>query len=517
LLWEATDNFSVKLNAFGQTLHTDGTPYVDVVGGAGNPTAPPANQLDPLHGDYQQYRYINEPSTNKYRIYSATLNWNLGGAALTSISSYGTTEQDLFIDATQLFGVLPVPLPFPGANPAPPGTTGGSVAERSDLTVKKFTQEFRLASSTAQALEWQVGAFYTHESSSLDENVGAYYIPSQDTGLAGLETVALDALYREWAAFGQVTYHFNPAFDLAVGGRWSENKQSTDESIGGVLIGPPQPSSGESTDTDFTYSVAPRWHISKDAMLYARVASGYRPGGPNALPPTGAPAAVPKSYQSDSTTNYELGSRTTLLDNRLSVDVAAFLVDWKKIQLLEYVDNFGVNTNGGTARSKGVEWTFGLTPVTGLTFTLTGAYVDAYLTSNAPATGASAGDSLPYAPKWSTSLDGAYTWRAFSGFDGFAGATWSYIGSRVNDFAATPTATGGFVPNPQAELPSYNTVNLRAGLEDARWMFELYCKNVGDKRGIAYYTSTNTGTPDAGGVISYTQPRTVGATITARF
>jgi outer membrane receptor protein involved in Fe transport len=517
LLWEATDNFSVKLNAFGQTLHTDGTPYIDVVGGAGNPIAPPANQLEPLHGDYQQYRWINEPSTNKYRIYSATLNWNLGGAALTSITSYGTTEQDLFIDASQLFGgELPVPLPFPGANPAPAGTTGGSVAESSDLTVKKFTQEFRLASSTAQALEWQVGAFYTHESSSLDENVGAYYIPSQALGLSGLEIVALDALYKEWAAFGQVTYHFNPAFDLAVGGRWSENKQSANESIGGALIPPQPPSTGESTDTDFTYSVAPRWHISKDTMLYARVATGYRPGGPNALPPTGVPITVPKSYEADKTVNYELGSRTTLLDNRLSVDVAAFLVDWKKIQLLEYVDNFGVNTNGGTARSKGVEWTFGLTPVTGLTFTLTGAYVDAYLTSNAPATGAESGDRLPYAPKWSTSLDGAYTWRAFSGFDGFAGATWSYIGSRVNDFASTPTAAG-FVPNPQAELPSYDTVNLRAGLDSGRWTFELYGKNVGDKRGITYYTSTNTGTPDAGGVVSYVQPRTIGALVTARF
>ena len=61
---------------------------------------------------------------------------------------------------------------------------------------------------------------------------GAHRLPS-------LENVDLDALYREWSAFGQITYHFNPAFDLSLGGRWSENKQSENESIGGLgLVGP---------------------------------------------------------------------------------------------------------------------------------------------------------------------------------------------------------------------------------------------------------------------------------------
>ncbi len=118
-------------------------------------------------------------------------------------------------------------------------------------------------------------------------------------------------------------------------------------------------------------------------------------------------------------------------------------------------------------------------------------------------------------PKWSTSLDGAYTWRAFGNFNAFAGATWSYIGSRFNDFSAIPDATGAFAPEPRPELPSYNMVNLRAGLDSGRWAFELYCKNVGDTRGITYYT--NSGTPNYGGAIGYVQPRTLGATVTARF
>jgi outer membrane receptor protein involved in Fe transport len=257
--------------------------------------------------------------------------------------------------------------------------------------------------------------------------------------------------------------------------------------------------------------------VSSDTLLYARLATGYRPGGPNDLP-LNAPPDVPRTYKADKTTNYELGWRTDLLDKRLSVDVAAFLVDWKDIQLLEYISvngtpTYGINANGGTARSKGVEWTMGLTPVTGLTFTLTGAYVDAYLTSPATYIGGNEGDQLPYVPKWSTALDGAYTWQVFGNYNAFAGATWSYMGSRFNEFSTT--FTGVFEPNPRPELPSYNTVNLRAGLDSGRWTFELYGKNVGDTRGITYYQ--NYGTPNYGGQVGYAQPRTIGAQVTARF
>jgi outer membrane receptor protein involved in Fe transport len=341
-------------------------------------------------------------------------------------------------------------------------------------------------------------------------------------GGPSFENASLDALYREFAGFAQFTYHFSPQWDLTLGGRWSENKQSSNESVTGLLPTlqgtPQQLTSGDSTDNDFTYSIAPRWHVSQDTMVYGRVATGYRPGGPNDLP-FDAPPSVPRTYQADKTTNYELGVRTDLLERRLSVDVAAFLVDWKKIQLFEFVQvagtpGFGINANGGTARSKGLEWTLGLTPVTGLTFTLTGAYVDAYLTAAAPDAGGNDGDRLPYVPKLSTSLDGAYTWRAFSDYNAFAGATWSYIGSRFNDFSTTPTATG-LAPNPRPELPSYNTVNLRAGLENGRWTFELYCRNVGDTRGITYYV--NSATPNYGGAVNYVLPRTLGALVTARF
>lgn len=515
LLVNATDTFSIRVTAFGQNLRTDGTSNVDVIGAAGTPLTPPANQLQPSVGNYSQDRFINEPSTFRYRVFSATLDWNLGWGDLTSISSYSKSYQNLFEDASSIT--------------AAPGVTFGDfatliagapagLAETSVIQMGKFTQEVRLASTGTQPLDWQVGAFFTREASTIAQTLPSFFIPSEAlTPLPSFENADVGAIYREWAGFGQVTYHFNPQWDIALGARWSENRQSADESLGGLLVNPPQFSGGTSTGTDWTYSVAPRWHVTDNTMVYARVATGYRPGGPNVLPP-GVPAGVAASYQADTTTNYELGTRTSFLDNRLSMDVAAFLINWDKIQLFEFVENTGINANGGSAQSKGLEWTFGLTPVTGLNFLLTGAYVDAHLTADAPAAGGTNGDELPYAPKWSTSLDGSYTWRAVNDFDGFVGATWSYFGSRISDFQASTTVVNGavaFVPNPRAELPSYNTVNLRAGLTNQRWSFELYVKNVGDARGITSYF--NSDTPNFGGSIGIIQPRTVGATATLQF
>lgn len=516
-LFDVTADFSIRLTAFGQTLHTDGTPLIDVVGAAGTPLTPPADQLRLTHGSYDHDRFINEPATFRYNIYGGTLDWNLGWGTATSITSYGITKEDQFGDVTSIPIIPGVSFGAFLGTLLPPGTSGG-VAETSGLNVKKFTEELRLASPTGQALEWQVGAFYTRESSTLAQTFPSFIVPTlAPTGLPSFENANIDALYREWSAFGQVTYHFNPAFDVALGGRWSENKQSENQTIGGLLVSPAQMTGGAATGTDFLYSIAPRWHLSNDTMVYARVASGYRPGGPNALPPI-TPVGVERTYEADSTVNYEIGTKSNLLDNRLSVDVAAFLINWKKIQLFEFVDSFGINANGGTATSKGLEWTLGLAPVQGLTFTLTGAYVDAYLTAAAPAAGGNDGDQLPYAPKWSSSLDAAYTWSAFADYRAFTGATWSCIGSRASDFSAAATVVGGaivFEPNPRTELGGYNTVNLRAGLDNGRWTFELYGKNVADTRGLTFYS--NGGTPNFGGAIGIAVPRTIGATVGARF
>jgi iron complex outermembrane recepter protein len=496
LLAVPTDDLSIRLTASSQQSRYEGTPIEDI-----NPVT-----LQPVHGDLTQERFISEPSVFRYENYNANIDWNTGPFSVLSTTSYGVLNSDYLTDATST--VL-----------APPSTTlgdllaaevgpnlGGSLDDLADL--EKFTQEIRLTSPASDQVEWQAGGYFTRETGNLTEHLNAVALPGGGpSGLPSLEVPILDSTYKEYAGFANLTYHFNSQFDIQVGGRFSKNDQTITETTTGLLVAASSfstPSSGHV----FTYSVAPQWHVDANTMVYARVASGYRPGGPNALPPV-APPTVPREYGSDQTVNVELGIRSTQLDGQLSIDVAAFHVNWTDIQLLEIVQNYGINANGGTATSQGLEWTFGYVPVHGLKFTWTGAYTDAYLTSPAPAVSGVSGDRLAYAPKWGTSLDGEYDWAAFASYRGFLGATWSYVGSRDTDFGSSPSGTA------QVVLPSYNTSDIRVGLDNDHYRVTLYGKNLGDSRGITYYVSS--GAPGLDGEATIIQPRTIGVTLSAKF
>jgi outer membrane receptor protein involved in Fe transport len=492
LLVFPTDALSIRLTADSQQAKYNGTNLVDV-----NPVT-----LQPLYGNLTQERSLQEPSSFKYENYNATINWSPGPLSVLSSTSYSILNTDTDLDATPLYGGL--------AGELFGVPTAGALLD-DNVSLDKFTQEIRLTSAATNPLEWQVGGYYTREASVLNENLNAVTLPS--ASLLGLiEQPLLDSVYKETAGFGDLTYHFNSQFDVQVGGRYSHNEQTFEQTTTfNPLISPtPQSVTGSSNGNVFTYSVAPSWHVDANTMVYMRVATGYRPGGPNDLPPT-APPTVQREYAADKTTNVELGIRSTQLNGMVSVDVAAYHVDWKDIQLLELVDTFNINANGGTARTQGLEWTFGYVPVRGLKFQWIGAFTEANLTSPAPALNASSGDPLPYVPKWTTALDGQYEWAAFAGFKSFVGATWSYVGSRSSDFSSSPPATD---PG-QLVLPSYNTTAVRLGLDNDRYRVMLYGKNLSDARGITDYASTSGGSPY--NTISVIQPRTIGVTLSAKF
>jgi outer membrane receptor protein involved in Fe transport len=488
LLAAPTDDLSIRLTATQQESNYDGVNTVDV-----NP-----NTLQPLRGDLTQTRLLPEPSNFKYENYNATVDWNAGPFRVLSSTSYGILDTYTGNDFTPLYGGLAGAL-FGGA----PGALLDD-----NVNLRKFTQELRLTSPAKEMLEWQVGGYFTHEIGKLNEYLDGVALPGG--ALLGLiEQPIIDSTYKESAGFADLTYHITSQFDLQVGGRYSHNEQTVTQITNyNPLLGPAPPVvNGNSSGNVFTYSVAPLWHVDANSSVYARLATGYRPGGPNVIPP-GTPAAVQQQYGSDKTTNVEVGVRSTQLEGALSLDVAIYHIDWKNIQLFELVDGFGINGNGGTARSQGVEWQFGYVPVQGLKFQWTGAYTEAKLTSPAPALNANSGDPLPYAPKWSTAFDGEYDWALFDDYRGFVGATWSYVGSRSSDFASSAA------PIPvQVDLPSYNTTDLRLGLDKGQYRVTLYGKNLSDSRGISDFESS--GAPYT--VVTVIQPRTIGLTLSAKF
>jgi outer membrane receptor protein involved in Fe transport len=490
-LYHPTDKFTLRLTAFGQDLASNGSSVEDL-----NPAT-----LQPLYGDLTQSRTFTSPNDVSYRVYNMTANYNFGPANLLSSTSYATLHQSTNEDATALYGPL-----LSGAFGTPLGA-----GETEELNQDKFTQEIRLSSSV-QKLEWQVGGFFTHEQNSLYQDLSGISLvnpPQVAPGFGGLALVSLPSTYTEYAAFANVDYHFTDQFDISVGGRYSTNNQTESETTSGPLEGPTSTVSGKSSDNVFTFAVAPKYKLNDDVTLYARVSSGWRPGGPNALNPL-APAAVPRTFAPDSLIDYTAGVKADLFDKHVYADVSAFYIDWSKIQLLADVDNFGVNSNGNGARSEGFEGTVDYVPFSGLTLSANGAYTDAYLTAPTPAiVGGTTGETLPYSARYTGALNADYSWSVMDDIRPFIGGSVRYVGDRRADFNSIPLI-GDIV------LPSYTTVDLRAGFSIQKYRVELYAKNLTDSHGILSiggYGSTPNNAVQAG----ITRPRTIGVLLSAAY
>ena len=298
-----------------------------------------------------------------------------------------------------------------------------------------------------------------------------------------------------------------PTVDIELGGRWSGNTQhSTAYDVCCLLYGPSaaQPTI-YSNDHDALYSVAPRWRPTDDTMVYGRIATGYRPGGPN-IPVQGV-EGLPSTYGPDRTVNYEIGVRQDLFDKTVSVDVTGFYVNWKSVQILSLVNTpvgpVGVNGNAGSAISKGVEWDLAWTPLRGLKIEAVGSYTDARLAVDAPGLGAAEGDFLPYVPDVQNSVNVEYSWTPADGYNAFASGTWSHTGVRYTSFAPA-----GQVTESHVQLPGYNTGSIRLGLEHGRYSGEIYVNNIGDSHALTYYA--NEGGIDQTGLATLIAPRIIG-------
>jgi outer membrane receptor protein involved in Fe transport len=249
-------------------------------------------------------------------------------------------------------------------------------------------------------------------------------------------------------------------------------------------------------------------------MIYARIATGYRPGGPNIL---GVPSVIPPTFDPDQTTNYEVGVKTDLIDGVLTLDASVFHVDWTDIQLLVFDGVVAGNANGGGAESQGAEWSATWTPSDALTIAWSGAYLDAQLTDDTDpiVVGGVAGDPLPYAPEWASTLDVTYEWTVFGDATAHAGGAWRYVGEQSTGF---PGVGGILFGADQIELPSYNLLDLRTGVDFDRFSVELFAKNVTDERAVTQFGGLGTTLPDApNGAAVLVRPRTIGVALTANF
>jgi outer membrane receptor protein involved in Fe transport len=456
-LWKPTERLTLRATAFLENLNSHGTSTEDV-----DPVT-----LAPTLGALTQARVVEQPNRMRYRIYNGTIDYDFGGTHLLSSSSWGTLDQAIVEDASGLYGPI-----LTGIFGTP---LGADVVQ--SLTQRRFTQEVRLASEHSKLVDWTIGAFYTRERNNLAQDLNAVDADSGalNTALSPLETVGEPSAYREYAGFANATVHLSKQFDITVGGRYSHNRQTVSETTAGPLVGPESTFTAKSSDHAFTFSVAPEYKPNDQTTFYVRVARGYQPGGPNILPPT-APDSVPHVFGPSTTINYEAGVKAELIDRLLTVEFTGFDIEWHDIQLLADVDNFGVNTNGGKAKSAGFELSATLTPAKGLSLALNGAYVDAHLTEDAPdLVGGKDGDPLPYNPHWSGTFSADYSTPLTDTTDASFGFSWRYTGKRSSDF---DTSYG------QSHLKAFGLLDAHAGVSFDRLRLDLFVRNLTDSRGI---------------------------------
>jgi outer membrane receptor protein involved in Fe transport len=504
LLFKPSDAASIRLSAIAQNIDANAPSVIE---------ADPVT-LRPLHG-LTQSQFVPQFSNLHYRVYNGTGSFDLGFASLTSSTSYATQKQHERIDFT--FALSPF---LRAALKLPPN----EFFEAQDTNLNKFTQEIRL-SSQSHLLDWLVGGYYTNEKGLIDQSFVAV-TPGTLTPLAlpfTLGTANVTSKYRELAGFADATFHFGPQFDLELGGRYSHNRQSAHEMTNGVLAGgaPKDFPIARSSENVFTYSLAPKFKPNKNTSIYARVAKGFRPGGPNVLPAgVTIPPDVPRIFHSDSVISYEAGVKAQSADQRFSIDAAAFHINWKNIQLFTVVSGFGVNANGSSAKSDGFEFTAAARPIAGLTLSANGAYTDARLTGSTPmSVGGRDGDQLPFTPKFTLSLNGDYGWHVGPRTRAHVGASWRHVSGQTAGYDIDFVTAHGR----QRHVPSYNVVDLNAGVDLGRFDIEAYVKNLGNSHGITSTTaltvfgaSPDTGFPlYPGGAIGtgIIRSRTIGVTL----
>ena len=480
-----SDKLALRFTAFAQDIDRDGTASSDFSLATGKP----------IDGELDQRRLRAEPFEQEFRLGSGTLSYDFGDVTLTSISSYQTVRSHAITDVSAFF----VPA-LAGS-----GIVLGSIEVEKQNDTDKFTQEIRLNASGA-LLDWSIGGFYTDEDSDQFQTLNSS-LPNGDVFPVNLLTVELPSTYEEYAGFGTLTWHATPKLDLTGGLRYAHNSQHFEQIGSGPLVfSVPERSQ---TDSIVTYQGTIRYRASERFMPYLRYATGYRPGGPNAVinDLSGQPLADPL-FDADKLRSYEGGIKASSEDRRFSVDAAIFYIDWDNLQINAVRNGLGVVDNAAAARSKGAELTLTLAPTSVLSLVAAFGYTDAELSEDAPDLGGAKGDRLPDTPEFTGSLSGDYAFD-LGGRDAFVGATVRHVTDRVVSYDASASV-------PQYDLPDYTTVDLRTGLQLGDTRLQLYVKNAFDERG---QLSATTGFSALGGPVwvSLVQPRTIGVNLISQF
>lgn len=506
LRWQPNDIFDATLSYFYQKQDIGGRSIVHAN------SLSDANPLSTVMGDYESgYRY-DEPREKEDTLLSLEMTVDLGFAELTSATGRSEFEALGQRDQTDLLIRLDYSYEeFPGF----------SAFTREVDEAENFTQEIRLVSTNDSALSWIVGGYYNKFESFADSRE---YTPGFDQYAVdnwganqlrpdSLEYINVDNTeITESAIFGEVTYSATDKLTLMVGARFYDYKVNSSSAIDFPLYNTLFGSAGpdeinldfddtSAADDGSLFKVNASYQFTDDVMGYATISEGFRIGGSNGIglcdESTGDQQSVCAQpyevlYEPDTTTNYELGFKSTWFSNQLHFNAAVFMVEWDNAQIagVTKVGQQPITSNAGEAESSGVEISSRAMLSDSIIAYATYAYTNAELTSDAPYlfkvlsqdeldAGAEqsyydgkSGDRLPGTPEQQFSLGVTYSTEVFNGtgLDINYGLTYqsdvySKVGLRADGEA----------------LPGYALSNMSARFSQEVWSVTLYVDNMFDK------------------------------------
>lgn len=431
---------------------------------------------------------VKERVADKNSGFSGQIDWSIGGATLTSITAWRSWENVQFqdIDST-----------------GPVYTAIARLGDVGQLKSDQVSQELRIASPTGTFFEYVAGFFYmrteTNEVYRRDRTECATNAAALPSGLIPCATQAINngvatygTLGKSTSLFGESKFNFSPVMRGILGLRYTSDDLSYYHSrvstsavdLGGIRASRPY-TTGSTSQNGVSGRIGPQFDLSKNATVYATYSRGYKGPAYNAffnMRTLDDIALAPEKSK-----GVEAGLKTTLMDNRLRLNVAAFRTLYSGYQA-NFFDNLGgVQVtrfiNAGDVSTKGFEADFEAKVTK--KFTLSGAIADTIARVdkfNCPAGQVCAtnldGTVLPSAPQWKAFVRGNYRMDVANGLKLDLGTDYSWQSDVQYDLSRSTNTI----------QPAYGIVNMTVALSDptAGWRVTLLGKNIWDKEYAAY-------------------------------
>lgn len=490
-LYQPQENLKFIASLFYQDGRPFGTPLIRATLPLTDNTAGDPYTSTDLVPSYTQDRNVTA---------NLTADWDLGAVSLFSSTSYADKFARRITDIS--YSAASFSPDYVG-DPIP-------LRETSEFQTHAFAQEVRVSSKDDQRLSWIVGGVYITRNRPIGLN---WLVPGTEAFNPGLTYEGTDnpllLSYHfkqvETALFGEVGYKLTDQWKLTLGGRAFRNEDDRDYPINWAF-GPGDTRSVSTEEDGFTPRVVLTYQPDNRFNYYVSASEGYRVGGPNERRPN-----RPESYGPDKLWAYELGAKTSWLNNTLVLNTALFYNAWEDIQVSLRRDGVNSTENAGKAHTQGVELELFAAPTDRLSLSVAAAYVDAKSDTtdigiDTARGGIRDGDQLPGSPSFSTSETARYKWPSvISGGDMFVDLAHRYVGSAFNGFNKD---------NPLVvKYGNWNQFDAKVGWSNEKYELTFFVDNVADDDSI-------TNVINQGGGLVYLarlRPRTMGVLFRADF